>query len=339
MSSPEPVPVWMDAFDRVDELQRTAQVVEVLRAAARHGLLAELAAGTTRAALETRTSLPTSRLEAVLHLLRAHGISEERAGRWSLTPSWGALARGESPVDLAAVLGQGRVQAEQLARCLDPAVEDYWELAPEDRLLVARGVSFEPSSAAGQALARQNIERTPGAVEALEQGGRMLELGCGVASRLTAALLSFPRATAVGVELTEDLVVFGRQRAQGLGLAHRLQLVVDDVCTHEPDGLFDLVGWSQFFFPSDTRAAALATARKALRPGGWITMPVVWDGAPLEPGGPEDRQLAVERLALDLWRVPLRSTAEVVAELEDAGFVDVAVEENPVVHVVRGRKP
>ncbi|HUR14232.1 MAG TPA: class I SAM-dependent methyltransferase [Mycobacteriales bacterium] len=331
--------VWLEAFQRLDELERSAQVVQVLLAAERHGLLLELAAGTSVAALATRTALPLSRLEAVLVLLRAHGIAEERAGHWSLAPSWAALARGESPVELRALLGQGRVQREQSGRCLDPDLEDYWGLTAEDRLLVARGISFEPSSPAGQAMARGNVERVPGAVEALEQGGRLLELGCGVASRLSAVLLCFPRATAVGVELAEDLAVFGRERAEGLGLGHRLQVVVGDAGSYEPDGAFDLVGWSQFFFPEGARRPALATARRALRPGGWITMPVIWDGAPPEPGSAEDQRIAVERLALDLWHVPLRSVPEIVVELQDAGFVDVAVDEGPVVHLVRGRQP
>jgi hypothetical protein len=68
-------------------------------------------------------------------------------------------------------------------------------------------------------------------------------------------------------------------------------------------------------------------------------MPVVWDGTVHPQGSPEQQELAVERLALDLWDVPVRSTAEVLAEVAAAGFVDVRVDSRPYIHFVRGRRP
>jgi hypothetical protein len=44
---------------------------------------------------------------------------------------------------------------------------------------------------------------------------------------------------------------------------------------------FDHVQWSQFFFPADCRAAVLAAAFRALRPGGLLRMPLL-----TEPGFP-----------------------------------------------------
>jgi ubiquinone/menaquinone biosynthesis C-methylase UbiE len=160
-----------------------------------------------------------------------------------------------------------------------------------------------------------------------------------VASRLTALLRAFPTATAVGVELAQDLVGYGRSRAAQVGVADRLELVVADATTYRPDGLFDLVSWSQFFFPEPARVGALATAMRALRPGGWVTMPVIWDGTAHPQGSPQQQELAVERLALALWDVPLRSTTEVLAEVAAAGFADVRVDSRPYINFVRARRP
>jgi hypothetical protein len=167
----------------------------------------------------------------------------------------------------------------------------------------------------------------------------VLERVSAVASRKTALQRAFATGTAVGVELAQDLVDYGRARAEQVGVADRLELVVADATTYRPEGQFDLVSWSQFFFPEPARAGALTTALRALGPAGWVTMPVIWDGTARPQGSREQQELAVERLALDLWGVPLRSTAEVVAEVTAAGFVDVRVESRPYIHFVRGRRP
>ena len=331
-------PAWGAALDDIEALQRAGQVAALLVAAQDTGLLDLLAAGASAGQAARTTGVTEERAAAVLEVLEAYGVCEQVDGAWALTEGWSQLVRGESPVSLEAVLGFGRVRSEQLAGALSP-VADYWNLSERDRLLVARGASFDPTVPAGPAMVRADLDSLPTVLAALEEGGRVLELGCGVASRLTATLVAFPTATAVGVDLAPDLLAYGRERAAQVGVADRLQLVVADASSYEPEGVFDQVGWSQFFFPQAARAGALATAFRALRPGGWISMPVIWDGTPHPTGSPQHRELAVERLALDLWQVPLRTTSEVVAEVTAAGFVDVRVESRPYVHFVRGRRP
>jgi hypothetical protein len=315
-----------------------AEAFSVLVAAERAGLLGLLAAGTTAAAASDALSVGVARVEAVLDVLAAHGIAVEKGGAWELATGWSELVRGESPVAVAPFIGVGRVRAEQVGRALEGS-DDYWGLSADDRLTVARGVSFDPARPEAQQLARDLVTSMDGLVDRLEQGGSVLELGCGVAGRLTSLLLAFPTATGVGVELDEALVRWSRERADRLGVGDRLELVVGDAAAYEPEEEFDQVQWSQFFFPEEHRVGALATARLALRPGGWVSMPVAWDGAPLEPGSPEHRDIASERLVLDLWRVPFKTTHDVVAEVEGAEFVDVQVLPGPDVCFVRGRQP
>jgi SAM-dependent methyltransferase len=319
---------------------RAGEVAGLLRGAHRAGLLRALAEGPgTTEALAAHLGLKPSRVEAVLGMLTAHGVSErDEDGTWRLGVAWVDLVLGATPLSLAGTLGLGRVFTEQFEHALE-AGRDYWALDPADRLEVATGISPDPFSPVTAAMVRGPVDALSGLAAALEAGGRMLELGCGLASRLCALLASFPQARAVGVELDKDLATAARQRALALGVADRLEVVVADATTYRPEGSFDLVNWSQFFFPEPTRAPTLANAFAALRPGGWVSMPVVWSGETMAPQSVEDQELAEMRLALDLWGVPLRSVPEVEAEVAAAGFAEIGHQSFPAFHVVRGRRP
>jgi predicted O-methyltransferase YrrM len=335
--SSEPTPFWPAGLKRLDELQRAAEGLAALRAAHRSGLLATLAEPHSSTDLAARLSLPPSRVVALLSLLSAFGIVESRDARWALLPEWSGLILGETPASFRPSIGMGAIRAAQFSTCLEDS-RDYWTLDAAERLTMARGVSPNPRSPISVAIAQADLAPLPEVVTALENGGRILELGCGVASRLCALLLAFPNASAVGIELAEDLLEYARDRADRLGLGDRLTLVATDAGNYHPDGEFDLVGWSQFFFPVESRAGALTTALRALRPGGWITMPVVWDGSIPEPGSADDQELAADRLMLDLWDVPALNAGEVAAELEAAGFVNVRTHASPVATFIRAQK-
>jgi SAM-dependent methyltransferase len=333
-------PEWVRALGRLEELERAATTFALLRGAHRAGLLRAVAERTCDATtLAAGLGLGESRVAAALQVLAAHGLAVEgRDATWRLAPGWSELVDGTTPMSLAGYLGLGRVWAEQFAVALDRGL-DYWQLEPADRLEVATGISPDPRAAATVAMARGLVESLPGVTGALESGGRVLELGCGLASRLCALLQAFPAARAVGVELDGSLVDAARARAADLGVTDRLELVAGDAAAYDGAGGFVLANWSQFFFPEASRAGALAAALRSLRPGGWISMPVIWTGAPPPAGSAEDRELAEMRLVLDLWDVPMRTVAEVTAEVEAAGFVDVHDRPAPGFHVVRARRP
>jgi cyclopropane fatty-acyl-phospholipid synthase-like methyltransferase len=158
----------------------------------------------------------------------------------------------------------------------------------------------------------------------------VLELGCGVAGRILTIMQAAPGLTAVGVELSPDLAAEAERRAAELGLRDRFTVVCADAADFTSDERFDRVFWSQFFFPSGSRAAALATAHRCLRRGGILSLPVADDD-------PAERLF---RLLLASWGVPLRTPDELAAEIEEAGFVDVEVRgadtpEPTSVHAVR----
>lgn len=326
-------PPFAAALGRLEELSRAAEVLALLRSAHDTGLLAQLLAP----GQPTVEGVAPERLALVLELLATYDVVESVPEGWRLAQGWRQMVAGETPFAFEAGLGLTRVRAGLVGEALGRA-DRYAELSPADRLTTARAMSFDPSGDAGVALIRASVTGHAEILAAVEAGGPVLELGCGIGSRMTALARAFPEVTVTGVELDPDLAAWGRERADRLGVGDRVTYVVADVTTWTPDRAYPVVQWSQFFFPRETREAALGTARVALQPGGWVQMPVMWDGDPL-PAGVPSQEMAAERLVLDLWGIPLRSVPDMAAELEEAGFVDVSSEPVPGVTLVRARNP
>jgi Methyltransferase domain len=201
---------------------------------------------------------------------------------------------------------------------------DYWTMPTEQRLTFARATSPDPFSAGLVASFRASAERDPEQA-ALRNGGRLLELGCGVAGRLLTCLQAFPNLTAVGIELADDLADEAERRAVALGVADRLTVVRSDAGAYlEPDS-FEFGFWSQFFFPEESRRSALTALFANLRSGGIAWAPVFGDFPAMQadPTGQVRRGYALFRVILDSWRVPERSPDQLAAEFESAGFTEV----------------
>ncbi len=331
-------PIWQSAIALLDDITRRTEAGAVVRAAYRAGLLTQLVKPSSLGDLTAGIAGNESRVLAVLDVLRSIAIVDLVDGGWSLTPAWVAMLAGESPADVTGYLEAPLVRMSQFERSLVGG-DDYWQLPAQERMMIARGVSFNPSSPVMAMMLRRELGLLDGVIPALEAGGRVLELGCGVGSRLTALALTFPRARGIGLELDDQLVAFGRARADDLGVSDRVSYVIGDATKYGAAEPFDLVNWSQFFFPSATRAPALRTAWNSLRPGGWVTTPVIW---PDQDGSPEDglaQERALEGLNLNMWGVPARTVSEVQAELDAAGFIDIRVDDMTYIHLVRGRRP
>ncbi len=331
-------PVWQSAIALLDDITRRTEAGAVVRAAYRAGLLAQLVSPSSLGDLAASVAANEARLRAVLDVLCSLEIVDVVDGTWSLTPAWIAMVTGESPADLSGYLEAPTVRMSQFERSLIGG-DDYWQLPADERMMIARGVSFNPSSPVMAMMLRRELGILDGVIPALEAGGRVLELGCGVGSRLTALALLFPQAHGIGLELDDQLVAFGRARADALGVSDRITYVTGDATEYEAAEPCDLVNWSQFFFPTATRAPALRTAWNSLRPGGWVTTPVIWadEQASVDDDLAQDR--ALEGLNLNMWGVPARTTSEVQAELDAAGFVDIRVDDMAYIHHVRGRRP
>ena len=252
----------------------------------------------------------------------SNGVVVEIDEQLGLSPSWRALLADDAYVTLELLLRGGDIEAD-LLRSIS-AGADYWTMPSEDRLTFARAISPDPFSpglvASFRASATEDPERA-----ALMGGGRLLELGCGVAGRVLTCLQAFPDLTAVGIELADDLAEEAERRAVALGVADRLTVVRSDAGAYlEPDS-FDFGFWSQFFFPEPSRASALAALFTNLRSGGTAWAPVLgkFPVMQADPTGQVRRQYTLFRVILDSWGVPERTPHQLAAEFEAAGFIDV----------------
>lgn len=157
----------------------------------------------------------------------------------------------------------------------DSGAPGFGRLAAADRRAAAEAVTVSPATASGRAMALSIIDDgLPEAAVLLRREARWLELGCGVAGMLLASAYQLPDLRGVGVDIAPDLLDIARGRAAELGLADRVRFTECDARTYADEVAYDLVFWSQGFFPPDTRKATLTNAYARLRPGGVLLCPV-----------------------------------------------------------------
>jgi hypothetical protein len=296
--------------------------VNVLLGAESRGVLAALEQPVTVDQLATATGLSEPRTQALLDALVAYDVVEQSRAGYRLGSSWLALRASDAFATLSDTLASAEVEGRLLRDAASGA--DYWTMPADDRLVFARAISPNPFAPTLVEAFRSQLTADPDAA-ALVAGGRLLELGCGVAGRALTMLQALPTMTAVGVELSDDLADEARRRADALGVSDRFEVVCSDAATFSRPGAFDVAFWSQFFFSEDARPGALHTLFTSLRPGGVAQAPLLGDEAALrtDARGPEARHRAVFRMILDGWGVPDRDQDGLAAEFADAGFVDV----------------
>lgn len=338
---PPPAAAYMMALRGLQPWFNAVDAVGLVRGAWRAGLLQASESPADVAALVAATGMAADRCEAVAEALVAHGVLDRDGdGRYRVADDWSALLLADPPQSLETVL---RYQDARV-RMVEDAVTgggDYWAADAADRTAYAIGVSLDPATAHGRSLLRFALGQSPEVLELFEAGGTYLELGCGAAGSMTAALQEFPQTSAVGVELSADLVAVARDRAVRLGVADRMEVVHGDAAAYDGRTDFDFGFWSQFFFPEESRAGALAVLHRSVRPGGVVVAPLLGDPVT----GVDDlrtddgREYAVDRVLHGGWGIPIRSPEELVAELEGAGFVDPEVLDNGFSRRVRARRP
>jgi SAM-dependent methyltransferase len=110
----------------------------------------------------------------------------------------------------------------------------------------------------------------PDLVVALSGGGRVLDVHCGGGRWLVAMAGRFAGLELVGVEAEADSVARARRNVADAGLGGRVRIELgspQDLAAH---GKFDLVYYQYALHTLDDPAASLASAWRALRPGGRI---------------------------------------------------------------------
>jgi ubiquinone/menaquinone biosynthesis C-methylase UbiE len=120
-------------------------------------------------------------------------------------------------------------------------------------------------------------------VAQIGDGQRVLDVGCGIGDpTLQVAVLVGPHGRVLGIDLIEDMLATGRERAAALGLGH-VEFRAGDVSTIElaPHAFDAVLGRWSLIYVADV-AAVLARLREALVPGGRIAV-AAWAPAEANP--------------------------------------------------------
>lgn len=327
-----------DINEAVDALRLATQQTALLRGALTSGFLAHCAGETSVEDLARMTRLRPGRVRDLCVALRAAGVlATDNPDRYRLSTTYAPLLRDGRDTQVANQLAGTAVRARLLEQMFTPDGPDrYQDLPDAERAALAAGVTLAPSTALARTDMRDLVGAVPEWRDLLAAGDvRFLELGCGLSGALLTMLQLYPRLTAVGVDLAADLLDRAAVQAAALGVDDRTRYVVEDAAAYADPEPFDVVFWSQFFFPAATRVKTLANAHERLRPGGLLIMPsLIASGASVaEP------LTSLSVLLTQGWDIPALTPDELCTELTTAGFAAPAVHESPFVTVVVARRP
>lgn len=145
----------------------------------------------------------------------------------------------------------------------------------DDAVLLSQG---RASAMTGRALATRLAPVLPGLAERLRAGGagggRILDVGTGVAALALAVAQEFPHAEVVGIDVLERALDLARKELADAApdVAGRVSLRHLDVTELTEQDAYDLVWLPAPFLSEAALAAAVPRLTDALRPGGWIVV-------------------------------------------------------------------
>jgi 2-polyprenyl-3-methyl-5-hydroxy-6-metoxy-1,4-benzoquinol methylase len=120
-------------------------------------------------------------------------------------------------------------------------------------------------------LVRKWIPAMPQVVAALNDGGTVLDVGCGSGRALIALAAAYPKARLSGYDGHAGSVELARANAAAAGVADRVTFAVVD-CTKLPAGQFDFITTFDVIHDSVDPIGLLKSIRGALKPDGTYLM-------------------------------------------------------------------
>jgi SAM-dependent methyltransferase len=115
------------------------------------------------------------------------------------------------------------------------------------------------------------LPAVPGALEALDRGSDVLDVGCGSGRALNRLARSYPASRFTGYDLSPEAVAAARAEAAQHGLRN-VRFEVRDVADLERERAFDLVTAFDAIHDQAEPAAVLAAVARALRDDGTFLM-------------------------------------------------------------------
>jgi len=318
------------------------QLFGLLQGAQQSGLLALLRTPALTAELAAATGIAEERVIDICRALDAHAVVIQTEGRYHLADPWRCLTAPDAPQALEDQLAFSFTQMKILANAAT-GDEDYWTLPPADRLAIAKGSPLNPASPQAPAIIEMWFRTLlPELHSCCSAGGRYLYLGCGASGTLLSYLQAYPKLTAVGVELAGELLAVARQRALDLGVSDRVCFHEGDARDYHAPAQFDVVDWSQTYFPTASRADALSVAFQSLKPGGLFTTVLHRQESETASDNlhtDEGRAVSLTLIEMNRLGFPAVNTATILQEISAAGFIEMKLVATAMHRRLLARRP
>lgn len=236
----------------------------------------------------------------------------------------GRAFRPDTPGTLMPMAVQAMVQGHLLERAgaLLPGGEQPGEAVLGERPTLARWFGPMLEHAFGPLLERRVAEEIPALRRAADEGGLVVDVGCGNGWYLRRLAHAYPTLRGIGLDPMEEGVREAAERAEAEDLADRLEFRVGDVkrfAVEERVAVIALNRALHHVWPEEPNV--VRSLRDRLRPGGAL---VVW-----EPRWPVDREelrdprhrgMAVQNLAEHVQGNRLLSVEEIEHAFRDEGL-------------------
>jgi 2-polyprenyl-3-methyl-5-hydroxy-6-metoxy-1,4-benzoquinol methylase len=320
-----------DVRGRIDDLAESTWAFALLCASAESGLLVALASPQRVEEAAGAAGMPVDITARVLDVLVALGFARRSGETYEavagLQPMLADEAIGQLLANLRTTYQQSRDLVDRAKRRTLSAGWAYTD--PE--ILYAQGAS---GRAGARAMAEQGVPQLPGLVERLSApSASFLDVGVGVGVIAIEMCRAYPRLHVVGLEPADAPRRGALANIEAAGFSDRIEirdLRVEDLADVEA---YDLVYLPQVFLPEDAFVRGLTTVWRALRPGGWLSLPAI-------SAAGDDFQATLSRLRNTLWGGGARLPQEVAEAVTRSGFTDVQVRSvGGPRHTVLARRP
>jgi hypothetical protein len=164
--------------------------------------------------------------------------------------------------------------------------------------------------------------------------GRFLDVGVGVAAISIGLCERFPGLTCVGLDVVPEVLALSGAEIKAARMGNRIELRELSVADLADAASYDLAWLPQPFIPRSTFEAGVVTVYRAVRPDGWVVVPLM---TPPELDSAFERAVVVHAAHV-LGGGPIE-VPEAVDLLARAGFVDIVPEDVGVQVVLRARRP